>query len=99
MYHAPTLRAAFRGCASCQELLTGAVASASAVASAEGGLLAECSTACRREVEAGSAARSALAMLLRQAGRVAEAEGHLTALGFTHSLAPQVSSSTAVQPL
>ncbi|GLC40893.1 hypothetical protein PLESTB_000011700 [Pleodorina starrii] len=55
-----------------------------------GDLLLESNAACRREWEAGAAARRSLAMLLCQAGRDGEAVGHLEALDFTHRLARQV---------
>ncbi|GIL52264.1 hypothetical protein Vafri_8177 [Volvox africanus] len=73
-----------------------ALAAAEALASGSGndadedGLLLDANAACRREWEAGAAARRSLAMLLCQEGRDVEAVPHLKALDFTHRLARQV---------
>jgi hypothetical protein len=67
-----------------------AVEVAEALAAAEGGLVAASNKACAREVEAGVGARGALAMLLCQAGRGAEAKTHLKELGFSWRLGSPV---------
>ncbi len=64
--------------------------------SGAGELLLDANAACRREWEAGAAARRSLAMLLCQAGRHAEAAPHLEALDFTHRLAGQVGGGRLV---
>ena len=54
------------------------------------GLLADSNKACAAEVDAADSARSALAMLLCQAGRDDEAVPHLTALGYKYRLSKEV---------
>ena len=72
--------------AAAEAALARAVAAAEALAAAEGGLVVDANKACTREAEAGDGARRALAMLLAQAGRDAEAAGQLRALGFSWRL-------------
>jgi hypothetical protein len=67
-------------------ILEAAVAASEALLRLEDGLVVESNKACAREAEAGSEARRALAMLLAQAGRDAEAAAHLRELGFAWRL-------------
>jgi hypothetical protein len=53
-------------------------------------MLVDSNKACQKEVEAGDVARSRLALLLLQAGRVPEAEALLIHLGFRFRLADEV---------
>jgi hypothetical protein len=73
-----------------QQLLAHAVDVAQQLSEHEGGLLVESNRGCAAELEAADAARSALAMLLCQAGRDAEAVPHLQALGFKFRLSHEV---------
>jgi len=72
-----------------RQLVT-ALAAAEQLEAAEEGLVAASNRACKREVEAGGEARTALAMLLCQAGRGPEAAVQLEALGFSWRLAGDI---------
>ncbi|WIA10512.1 hypothetical protein OEZ85_010701 [Tetradesmus obliquus] len=67
-----------------------AIAAAEQLAGQQDGLLLESNKACAAEAEAADAARSALAMLLCQSGREAQAAVHLAALGFKFRLSSEV---------
>lgn len=73
-----------------QQSLTKAIEVAQQLSQEEGGLLVESNKACADELDAADAARSALAMLLCQNGREAEAAPHLKALGFKYRLSQEV---------
>lgn len=73
-----------------ETLLQKAVDIAAELSEEEGGLLVESNRACAAEVEAADAARAALAMLLCQRGRDADAAPHLKALGYKFRLAEEV---------
>lgn len=73
-----------------QQLLAQAVDVAQQLSEEEGGLLVESNKGCAAELEAADAARSALAMLLCQAGHDAAAVTHLQALGFKYRLSHEV---------
>lgn len=70
-----------------------AIAAAEQLAGQQDGLLLESNKACAAEAEAADAARSALAMLLCQSGREAQAAVHLAALGFKFRLSSEVRRS------
>lgn len=73
-----------------EQHLTTAISIAEHLSEQEGGLLVDSNKACAAELDAADAARSALAMLLCQAGRDAEAVPHLTALGYEYRLSAEV---------
>ena len=70
-----------------EDHLSAAVDSARALAAAEDGLVVDSNKACAKELSAGDDARRALAMLLCQSGRDAEAAELLGELGFAWRLA------------
>jgi hypothetical protein len=74
-----------------------AIAAAEQLSEQQDGLLVESNKACAAEAEAADGARSALAMLLCQSGREAEAAVHLAALGFKFRLSNEVGLSAMLQ--
>jgi len=73
-----------------EQLLQEAIRIAQQLAEEEGGLLVQSNKGCAAELEAADGARSALAMLLCQAGRDTEAGPLLKALGFKYKLSREV---------
>lgn len=73
-----------------EQLLQEAISIAQQLAEEEGGLLVQSNKGCAAELEAADGARSALAMLMCQAGRDSEAGPLLKALGFKYRLSREV---------